>query len=897
MRVQVACAPNALRLPPHRALRITKRSTMPLPLPMTAFSHQSTPRPVLATQGIATQALGLLAEVSSPLSFSLPLAVPLVALGCAALLAWVDARSRIALPAVQLPQQQPPTPAPDLEAGNARQAAKTAEGGASGGMSSSSSNGCSALSQQFHQEVLSRCPTIMERPYRPVPFLTNRHALALFNLFCWLAAVETIFASRFRRTPPIVYRREILHMHDGGSVALDWELDSSCALELPGNAPILILLAGLTGGSSDSYVVYAVQRAREAGIRAVVFNSRGTADSPVTSPQYYSASFTGDLREVVAHVQQRHPDSLLLAAGWSLGANILVRYLGEEGNATPLKAAVSMCNPFDMTISNANLRRGFNKIYDINLGNGLRRIHSKHLLLWNGIQHSPSTSPHWLQPPFRPDLAARCRNIREFDEALTIHSFGWPTVEAYYAGSSSSDSIPQVAIPLLCIQALDDPIAPAEAIPYQCSLHDYAALNTTLSIPIPLSALPPALPPAKPHRLPSYPQALSRNPHTLLVTTTSGGHLGWVSGDQGPLGHPWSDQAMMEWLVSVTRTLGYTKGGSGPGPGPATPTAVAPSVQQQRQRAAQVVTTDAVGAHLLSQAMPPALAAEAWGGKREEEGEREAEEASQLKAQAAGQIYGMKVAGSLVQGMEVEGGEEADYSLLQSMPLTAATLDALAAAPNLSLSNRHTQSPTIPFNPPREGAQHGTQPCSSAQLSASLPASHLSRSQQERLERQAARAAIATHTEPVGPPGLLGQTLQMSHDEREAPRACEGPWSNLDAPQEHQELPVSPAFKAVFGAVMAGEAQSAAEGNAQLREPARIAEAVVTTAVYDSEQVSSATDGSVAGTQGQKGEDSGTPTSQGLLSFLRPNASADSPGKRRSSESITVPAEAVRFAF
>lgn len=244
--------------------------------------------------------------------------------------------------------------------------------------------------------------------------------------------------------------------------------------------------------------------------------------------------------------------------------------------------------------------------------------------------------------------------------------------------------------------------------------------------------------------------------------------------------------------------------------------------------------------------------------------------------------------------MEVAGGEEADSSLLQSMPLTAATLDALAAAPNLSLSNPHTQSPTISFNPPREGAQHGTQPCSSAQLSASLPASHLSRSQQERLQRQAARAAMATHAEPVGPPGLLGQTFQMSHDEREAPRACEGPWSNLYTPQEHQEPPVSPAFKAVFGAVMAEEA---AGGNAQLREPARIAEAAVTTAVNDSGQVSSATDGSVAGTQGQKGENSGTPKSPGLLSFLRPNASADSPGKRRSSESITVPAEAVRFAF
>ncbi len=65
------------------------------------------------------------------------------------------------------------------------------------------------------------------------------------------------------------------------------------------DAPVLILLPGLTSGSESIYVQHAVMHARKAGIRAVVFNSRGTSDSPVTTPQLYSASYTEDLRCVV----------------------------------------------------------------------------------------------------------------------------------------------------------------------------------------------------------------------------------------------------------------------------------------------------------------------------------------------------------------------------------------------------------------------------------------------------------------------------------------------------------------------------------------------------------------------------------------------------------------------
>jgi len=93
-------------------------------------------------------------------------------------------------------------------------------------------------------------------------------------------------------------------------------------------------------------------------------------------------------------------------------------------------------------------------------------------------------------------------------------SFGWPSVDAYYAGSSSSLSVPNVAVPLLVIQAEDDPIAPVEAIPTD---------------------------------------ALRQNPNCILVVTPSGGHLGWCSGETGVRGAPWSDGAIVQYLGAVQK--------------------------------------------------------------------------------------------------------------------------------------------------------------------------------------------------------------------------------------------------------------------------------------------------------------------------------------------------------
>lgn len=233
----------------------------------------------------------------------------------------------------------------------------------------------------------------------------------------------------------------------------------------------------------------------------MVFNSRGCAASPVTTAKFYSASFTGDLRQVVDHVSSRYPECNIYAAGWSLGANILVRYLGEETDNCRLSGAVSLCNPFDLVIADEDFHKGFNNVYDRALANSLRAIFKKHALLFEGLDGE-----------YNIPKAANAKTVRDFDEGLTRVSFGFKSVDDYYSNSSSSDSIKNISIPLLCIQADNDPIAPSRGIPRE---------------------------------------DIKANPNCLLIVTPQGGHLGWVAGDEAPFGCPWTDPIIMEFLEHV----------------------------------------------------------------------------------------------------------------------------------------------------------------------------------------------------------------------------------------------------------------------------------------------------------------------------------------------------------
>jgi hypothetical protein len=288
-------------------------------------------------------------------------------------------------------------------------------------------------------------------------------------------------------------------MADGGHVTLDWPLERSEAL--PEDAPLLLLLSGIAGGSADSYVQHMVVDARRAGYRAVAFNSRGCAGGPITVPQFYSASWTGDLREVVPLLRARHPSAPFFACGWSLGANILVNFLGEEGakgHPPILQGAVSLCNPFDLVTCDAALESTFmGRIYSRSMGAGLRRVFAPHAALF--AEH----------PSVDASGTAAAQSVRQFDECMTRRTFGFDSVDAYYRASGSRYRLSHVNTPLLCVQAADDPIAVDQAVPRE---------------------------------------EIANNPHAALIVTPSGGHLGWIAAEGDPFGSPWPYRGALQWL-------------------------------------------------------------------------------------------------------------------------------------------------------------------------------------------------------------------------------------------------------------------------------------------------------------------------------------------------------------
>ncbi|KAI9786883.1 MAG: hypothetical protein M1839_005114 [Geoglossum umbratile] len=324
------------------------------------------------------------------------------------------------------------------------------------------------------------------------PFLFNGHLQT-----CWTVVDSTDI--------PIYYKRKIFAAEDStyhGTFAVDfvvdeyqWAGDGTLPprtsffsdteikeLELGSldNRPMLVTLHGLSGGSHEIYLrhVIAPMVSEEQGWAACVVNSRGCAMSKITSPVLFNARATWDMRQVVKWLKKIYPNRPLFAIGYSLGANILTNYLGEEGSNCVLRAAVVCGSPWNLETSSLALQRTWMGlgIYSRAMGSNMKKLFELHV---EEISKNPRIN------------VEKVRNVtylHEFDRVVQGPSWGYPTEGAYYRDASSSDSVLAVRIPLFVIQAEDDPIAVREAIPFE---------------------------------------EIKQNPYVVLCTTSGGGHLSW----------------------------------------------------------------------------------------------------------------------------------------------------------------------------------------------------------------------------------------------------------------------------------------------------------------------------------------------------------------------------------
>ncbi|KAJ8321650.1 hypothetical protein KUTeg_000121 [Tegillarca granosa] len=155
-------------------------------------------------------------------------------------------------------------------------------------------------------------------------------------------------------------------------------------------------------------------------ILTVVFNNRGNGGAKLT-PRTYCAADTEDLQFIVSQIKQRYPDAPFIGVGVSLGGMILFNYLAKTGDKCGLEAG--------MIVSVA----------------------------WNVFESVLELE--------KPGINRHASTIREFDDRFTAKMFGYDSWEAYYKEACLHDKVHALKVPVLCLNAADDPFSPKHAVP------------------------------------------------------------------------------------------------------------------------------------------------------------------------------------------------------------------------------------------------------------------------------------------------------------------------------------------------------------------------------------------------------------------------------------------------
>lgn len=193
----------------------------------------------------------------------------------------------------------------------------------------------------------------------------------------------------------------------------------------------------------------------------------------------FSAAWTNDIRVAALHIKQNNPGSHMFAVGFSLGANILTKYLGEEKENTPFVGAVSLGNPFDLMATNEHLESNLiGRFYNSKLTVGLvsyarryihffQRFQKRSKIFYNFLKKKRNEKQLSLVPGVIMQEVLNSKTVREFDSKLVIKVFGYKSTEEYYRDASSNKYVKDIAIPFLIINAKDDPISLSSSIPIE----------------------------------------------------------------------------------------------------------------------------------------------------------------------------------------------------------------------------------------------------------------------------------------------------------------------------------------------------------------------------------------------------------------------------------------------
>lgn len=269
-------------------------------------------------------------------------------------------------------------------------------------------------------------------PYRPAWFVPGRHLRTLWGKF--VRRRPRVPASVERWTTP---DDDVLVIH---------------RLKGPPGRPLLVLLHGLEGSPDSHYARGLLARAHARGWSAAALVFRTCGGEMNRTRRFYHSGETTDLDFVIRRLTSETPEAPIVLTGFSLGGNVLLKWLGERGAEVPatIRAAAAVSVPYDLARGSRYINRGFARVYERHF---LRSLVRKAI---EKRQRFPDIAP-------RIDLAM-LRTMWDFDDAVTAPVHGFRDATDYYQRSSSLGWLDRIRVPTLLISAADDPFLPRDVL-------------------------------------------------------------------------------------------------------------------------------------------------------------------------------------------------------------------------------------------------------------------------------------------------------------------------------------------------------------------------------------------------------------------------------------------------
>jgi len=285
----------------------------------------------------------------------------------------------------------------------------------------------------------------------------------------WLRSphLQTLWPVFFKKRHELDLLPEQVELDDGDFIDLCWSKKDS--------EKTVLILHGLEGDINSHYINGIIHQLQRAGYRPVLMHFRGCSGRINRLARAYHSGETGDLATIVEHVRKVTGHYPYAAIGYSLGGNVLLKWLGETSENNPLKKAVAVSVPFRLHDAAARLQLGVSKIYREHLLKSLRKTYIKKFKK--------------IKSPIDVDVD-QLKSFWDYDDKVTAPLHGFDGAQDYYDSCSSRQYLSGISIPTRIIHSVDDPFM----------------FDTTA------------------------PAVAELSPDIDLLLTSGGGHVGFVSG-------------------------------------------------------------------------------------------------------------------------------------------------------------------------------------------------------------------------------------------------------------------------------------------------------------------------------------------------------------------------------